>query len=97
MMEKIHPPLTDDELAAQNQQKIDNNIATKANLLAQAAIVIAPLQDALDLDEATDEETSSLKAWKQYRVAVNRIDANIADDIAWPAQPSYLKLKRARR
>jgi len=56
--------------------------------LAQAAIAIAPLQDAVDLDEATDEEAASLKAWKQYRVAVNRIDANITDDIAWPAQPS---------
>ncbi|MGK3115212.1 tail fiber assembly protein [Candidatus Pantoea formicae] len=25
---------------------------------------------------------------KQYRVAVNRIDANMADYITWPEQPS---------
>lgn len=69
------PPLTEDEIAAQNTQKVANNTAMKANLIAQATIEIAPLQDAVDLDEATDAESNSLKAWKQYRVAVNRIDA----------------------
>lgn len=82
------PPLTEDEIAAQNAQKVANNTAMKANLIAQATIAIAPLQDAVDLDEATDAETNSLKAWKQYRVAVNRIDANTADDITWPEQPA---------
>lgn len=81
------PPLTDEQLAEQKQQKIANNVATKATLIAQATTAIAPLQDAVDLDEATDAETASLKAWKQYRVAVNRIDANTADEITWPDQP----------
>ncbi|PJZ05020.1 phage tail protein [Pantoea rodasii] len=82
------PPLTDEQIEAQNQQNIANNVSTKASLIAQATIAIAPLQDAVDLDEATDAETSSLKLWKQYRVAVNRIDANTADDITWPDQPA---------
>jgi len=82
------PPLTDEQIAAQKQQNIANNVATKASLIAQATIAIAPLQDAVDLGEATDDETASLKAWKQYRVAVNRIDANTADDITWPDQPA---------
>ncbi len=81
------PPLSDDEIAAQKQQSIANNIATKSALISQATIAIAPLQDAMDLDEATDVEAASLKSWKQYRVAVNRIDANTADDITWPDQP----------
>lgn len=82
------PPLTEEEVEALNQQRIANNISMKAALIAQATIAIAPLQDAVDLDIATDEEISSLKSWKQYRVAINRIDANTADDIVWPVQPS---------
>lgn len=81
------PPLTDLKIAEQNTQKIASNVARKGNLIAQATVAIAPLQDAVDLDEATDAETASLKAWKQYRVAVNRIDANTADEITWPKQP----------
>ncbi|MDF7627732.1 tail fiber assembly protein [Erwiniaceae bacterium L1_55_4] len=82
------PPLTDEQIAAQKQQKIANNVATKASLIAQATVAIAPLQDAVDLDEATDAETALLKSWKQYRVAINRIDANTEDDIIWPEQPA---------
>ncbi|WP_052206249.1 MULTISPECIES: tail fiber assembly protein [Pantoea] len=82
------PPLTAEEIATQNAQKIANNVAMKANLIAQATIAIAPLQDAVDLDEATDSEIASLKAWKQYRVAVNRIDANTTDELNWPASES---------
>lgn len=48
---------------------------------------IAPLQDAVDLDMATDEEVRLLNAWKKYRVLVNRIDTNKAPDIQWPPQP----------
>lgn len=82
------PPLTEEEIAAENQQRISNNIAMKASLIAQATIEIAPLQDAVDLEVATDVESASLKKWKQYRVAVNRIDANTAEDVIWPEQPS---------
>lgn len=81
------PPLTDEQIAEQKNQKIANNLANKASLIALATIAIAPLQDAVDLDEATDEEIAALKSWKQYRIAVNRIDANTADDIKWPSQP----------
>ncbi|NWA62957.1 tail fiber assembly protein [Pantoea sp. B9002] len=81
------PPISEEEAAELKQQKIANNLAMKASLIAQATIAIAPLQDAVDLDEATDAETALLKAWKQYRVAVNRIDANTADEITWPKQP----------
>jgi hypothetical protein len=63
------------------------NTATRDALLAQAAIAIAPLQDAVDLDEATAEETALLKLWKQYRVAVNRVDLALPVS-TWPASPS---------
>ncbi|MBZ3684048.1 tail fiber assembly protein, partial [Providencia rettgeri] len=40
----------------------------KKTLLVDAANAIAPLQDAVDLGMATDEEKAKLTAWKTYRV-----------------------------
>ncbi len=48
---------------------------------------IAPLQDAVDLEIATEEEASLLAAWKKYRVLLNRVDTSVAPDIEWPAVP----------
>ncbi|BFT62419.1 tail fiber assembly protein [Pseudomonas moorei] len=62
------------------------NTSTHNYLVAQATLAIAPLQDAVDLDDATAEETALLKKWKQYRVAVNRIDLTQPYPI-WPPQP----------
>ncbi|MTD72748.1 phage tail protein [Escherichia coli] len=47
----------------------------------------APLQDAVDLEIATEEEASLLAAWKKYRVLLNRVDTSVAPDIEWPAVP----------
>ncbi|WP_082378044.1 tail fiber assembly protein [Caballeronia cordobensis] len=63
------------------------NTATRDALLQQATQAINPLQDAVDLDEATPAETALLKLWKQYRVAVNRVDLTQASP-AWPIAPS---------
>lgn len=60
---------------------------TRDSLMAQAAQRIAPLQDALDLGVATDTESASLKAWKEYRVALNRLDLT-ADSVSWPPVPA---------
>lgn len=57
-------------------------------LLAKAAEAITPLQDAVDVADATDAELASLKAWKQFRVALNRLDLSTAPDIAWPEEPA---------
>ncbi|WP_284508306.1 tail fiber assembly protein [Caballeronia sp. NCTM5] len=62
------------------------NTSLRDSKLAQAALAIAPLQDAVDLGEATDAESALLKAWKQYRVAVNRIDLEDASP-DWPTLP----------
>lgn len=58
-------------------------------LLQQAATRIAPLQDAVDLGEATAEETAQLTAWKQYRVALNRIPTQpgYPANVTWPTAP----------
>ncbi|PKE31192.1 phage tail protein [Rahnella sp. AA] len=63
-------------------------ISQRDELMAAATITIAPLQDAVDLDEATDDETALLKKWKQYRVALNRLDLSTAPDITWPVLPT---------
>lgn len=63
------------------------NTGTRDALLRIATQRIAPLQDALDLGEATAEETTALTLWKQYRVAVNRVDLSLAAP-QWPAVPA---------
>ncbi len=57
--------------------------------LAVATAAIAPLQDAVDLDEATAAETAALTAWKKYRVALNRIQTQpgYPQNIDWPVAP----------
>jgi hypothetical protein len=64
-----------------------SNTATRDLLLSQATAAVAPLQDAVDLDMATDSDTAALKAWKTYRVLVNRVDLtqSTAD---WPVAPA---------
>lgn len=59
----------------------------KAELLSAAAAAIAPLQDAVDIGMATNEETALLLGWKKYRVQVNRVDTSTAPGIEWPEQP----------
>ena len=61
-----------------------------ARLLEDAALRIAPLQDAVDIDEATEDEIASLKDWKKYRVALNRIpdQPGYPQSIDWPAVPA---------
>lgn len=51
---------------------------------------IAPLQDAMDLGEATAEEGAELTAWKRYRVALNRLpdQPGYPNEITWPAPPA---------
>lgn len=59
-------------------------------LLAVATVRIAPLQDAVDLDEATPAEVAALKAWKQYRVLLSRIEQQPGFPAAvdWPKAPA---------
>ena len=60
---------------------------TKNSLMQMASEHIAPLQDAVDLDIATEEEGSLLAAWKTYRVLLNRVNTAVAADIEWPVAP----------
>ncbi|HAN6600036.1 TPA: tail fiber assembly protein [Escherichia coli] len=61
--------------------------AVQNSLMQVASEHIAPLQDAVDLEIATEKETLLLEAWKKYRVLLNRVDTSTAPDIEWPALP----------
>lgn len=69
-------------------EQTDKAGGEKLARLAYAANVIAPLQDAVDLGMATDEELAQLKAWKTYRVLLSRIDISHAPEIDWPPLPA---------
>ncbi|WP_189389258.1 tail fiber assembly protein [Buttiauxella sp. B2] len=56
----------------------------RRKLLAEATATIAPLQDAVDLGVATDEEIASLRNWKKHRVLLSRVDISAAPNINWP-------------
>ncbi|NWD73268.1 tail fiber assembly protein [Pseudomonas gingeri] len=92
--------LSDDELAVIRtaqaaaaaptpEQVLQVANAKRDDLLSVAALRLAPLQDAVDLDTATDADTTNLKLWKQYRVAVNRVpeQPGFPTTINWPAPP----------
>ncbi|OKP02632.1 tail fiber assembly protein [Xenorhabdus eapokensis] len=74
------PPPTPEQL----QQRAESQ---KRYLMSHASGKIAPLQDAVDLDMATDAEKSALTKWRKYRVLLNRVDCSTAPDIQWPEQP----------
>ncbi|NEG58181.1 tail fiber assembly protein [Pantoea agglomerans] len=58
----------------------------KNRLMTAATSVISLLQDAADLEIATEDEVARLKAWKTYRVLLNRVDVT-AGEINWPDEP----------
>ncbi|WP_370737683.1 tail fiber assembly protein [Pseudomonas sp. 1 R 17] len=80
--EPIALPLTEEQAKASADLKRDE-------LLAVAALRIAPLQDAIDLDLASQDDIERLNLWKKYRVAVNRISSapGYPLDITWPVSP----------
>lgn len=75
------PEVPNDELVVQAEQQ-------KANLISEANQAISILQDAVDLDMATDEEKEQLTAWKKYRVLLSRIDVSATEVEDWPIPPT---------
>lgn len=77
-----------DQAAA--EQRLALVVAQAAAHRAAADSAIDPLQDAVDLEEATEAEAAELKAWKKYRVALNRVpdQPGYPDTIDWPAPPA---------
>lgn len=76
------------DAAAQQAAEVAATNATKAALLKSASEQIAPLQDAVDLDMATDDEKARFDEWRKYRVLLTRVDPGKAPDITWPEVPA---------
>lgn len=70
----IQPEISLSEIAA--QKKFDE--------MTRATAEINLLQDAVELDIATEEEQARLLAWKKYRVLLSRIHPEDGDKIVWP-------------
>lgn len=68
---------TADELQQQAESQ-------KAELLSEAESVIQPLERAVRLNMATDEERTRLEAWERYSVLVSRVDTAKPE---WPQKP----------
>lgn len=66
-------------------QILANNTATRNSLLAAANLVIPALQDAVDLEDPS-ANPSLLLAWKQFRVAVNKVNLTLLSP-PWPIAP----------
>lgn len=79
------PPATRDELCKAVALACDE-------LMAVAALRIAPLQDALDLSDFPDADAENLTLWKAYRIALSRVpfQEGFPDSVNWPVQPSRL-------
>jgi len=65
-------------------------LATRDALKAYATSMIDPLADAVEMDEATPAEVAALKAWKQYRLALSRIEQQpgFPASVEWPVAPN---------
>lgn len=78
---------------AKAQEAAEQLLVTVSADLAQRRAVadaaIAPLQDAVELEEATEAEASLLKEWKRYRVALSRLpeQEGYPTDSVWPMSP----------
>lgn len=77
------PPLAPPPISAEQAS------AERDARLTEAAIRIAPLQDAVDLGDASPAEEAGLTAWKRYRIAVNRVhlQPGFPSAIVWPEMP----------
>lgn len=74
--------------AAEHAASIEAANAQKLELLQMANEHIAPLQDAVDLGIAEEDEEAALLAWKKYRVLLYRVEPSLTPDIEWPVAPA---------
>lgn len=75
------------EVAQPSPEEVAIGEYTRRRAIADTRI--APLQDAVDLDDASAQEVAALKAWKQYRVALSRVagQPGYPDAVEWPVAP----------
>jgi hypothetical protein len=65
---------------------VSERTAQRDTLMQSAALAMAPLVDAVSLGTATTTETAALTAWREYRVALSRLDLT-QSTLTWPPLP----------
>ncbi|WP_337050217.1 tail fiber assembly protein, partial [Serratia fonticola] len=74
------------DMPAPTAEEVRQRRATQqARLLNDAYAAMKPLELAVKLGMATDEEKARLDAWERYTVLLNRVDI---DKPAWPDRPN---------
>ena len=65
-------------------------VAEYTRLRGIADFLMAPLQDAVDVGEATEQDLFAMKAWKKYRVSLSRVpeQEGYPTVIEWPIVPA---------
>lgn len=81
-------PVLSDPPAPSQENLIEKARKMKNQLMAEVNSIILPLQDAMDLDIATDGEREQLLTWKKYRVLLNRVNISTTPNINWPTKPN---------
>lgn len=58
-------------------------------LMQDAGLVVAPLQDSVDLGVATERQVEQLSAWKFYRIELSEVphQPGWPSSIEWPVMP----------
>lgn len=81
-------PIAIDPEGQTEAQKQEGFLITKKHLLKTVNELISPLQNAVDIEEATDDEKSLLVAYKKYAVTVNRTEYSTI--VSWPSLPEQI-------
>ncbi|EBP9465270.1 tail fiber assembly protein [Salmonella enterica subsp. enterica serovar Emek] len=77
-----YPVLTERQTPTEELKQQANR--KKQSLMQEANTMISTLQDAVDMEMATAEETVALTEWKKYRVLLMRVDT---EKPVWPTTP----------
>ncbi|QQO39177.1 putative tail fibers protein [Salmonella phage SPHG1] len=59
----------------------------KEQALSIASAKVSVLRDTVDSGDATDEEKELFAKWRDYRIAVNRLDVNLGSAMVVPPMP----------
>ncbi|CAI1863479.1 tail fiber assembly protein [Serratia proteamaculans] len=74
------PPLSKDQAQEHARMK-------KQQLTDESDAIILPLERAVRLGMATNEEKVRLDAWERYSVLLSRVDVSEGLNIEWPSSP----------
>ncbi|MGS1010137.1 tail fiber assembly protein [Achromobacter anxifer] len=83
-----------DALPESDEQARLRVLAERNARLVEAAIRIAPLQDAVDVEGSASGDELLLNSWKRYRIALNRIEQlpGFPHGLVWPERPGLTEM-----